>query len=551
MDRKQTITACAGLLLAGIAATGIVGWLSEHKKVEDLQSQMEELKKKEMRSAVDRSISAQMEEIANEQREISDEKREEALWQTRVANEMRERSEHERQNAIEAEKNAVASEKRAVEATSVAEKQRGVAEQQKALAEQQKALAEQQQKMAEHQRIQAEFSKRKADTLSYIALGRSLGSISTIQAQAGNSDIANLLGYASYLYTSRYRGDIYHPAVFQPLMQLSQSKVSWSEHLGAVMNLEYMPGQDNTLVSVSNYGEVILSERQGNRLQTKTLFKNNKYDFRDVIIDRNSGNIFAVSRTGHLVIIKKDLKTVNTIVLDRVEHPMRLHDLNEKSMLVIGEKALALIDLKQMVVAGVKQLPFRVTMGSRKEGLPLLFDDQGMMHLVKSLDSHDTQKVPVEGKVTAYCESKNTGVEAFGMSDGTIWLIDKAGRKQKLIGHRSRISKMKLNGRRLYSASYDGTVNLWIADKAKVEPMTLIESNSWIMHFNFDSTKNTFWMGDIKGNLTAVNISVPLMVETIRKKLKRDLTTEEWNFYIGKDVPYETFIGTQGKEATR
>ena len=543
--------ACAGLLLAGMAATGFIGWMSEHKKEEDLQAQMEEVKKKEMRSAVDRSVSAQMERIANEQREISDEKREEALRQTRVANEMRERSEYERQNAIEAERNAVASEQKALEAMSVAEKQRGVAEQQKALAEQQRALAEQQQQMAEHQRIQAEFSKRKADTLSYIALCRSLGSISTIQTQAGNDEIANLLGYASYLYTSRYGGDIYHPTIFQSLMQLSQSKVSWSEHLGAVMNLEYMPGRDNALVSVSNYGEVILSERQGDRLATTVLFKNNKYDFRDVIIDRNSGSILAVSRTGHLVVIQKDLKTVKTITLDKVEHPMRLHDLNEKSMLVIGEKALALIDMKHLAVGGVKQLPFRVALGSRKEGLPLLFDDQGMMHLVKGLDSYDTQKVPFDGKVTAYCESKNTGVEAFGMSDGTIWLMNKTGKRQKLIGHRSRVSKMKLNGRRLYSASYDGSVNLWITDREKVEPMPLIESNSWIMHFNFDSTKNTFWMGDIKGNLSAVNISVPLMVEAIRKKMKRDLTVEEWNYYIGQDVPFESFVGTQGKEGKR
>jgi hypothetical protein len=37
--------------------------------------------------------------------------------------------------------------------------------------------------MAEHQRIQAEFSKRVADTLSYVALGRSLGSLSVTQSQ--------------------------------------------------------------------------------------------------------------------------------------------------------------------------------------------------------------------------------------------------------------------------------------------------------------------------------------------------------------------------------
>ena len=168
------------------------------------------------------------------------------------------------------------------------------------------------------------------------------------------------------------------------------------------------------------------------------------------------------------------------------------------------------------------------------------------MHLVTGLDNISTENVPVPGTVTAYCESKNTGIEAYGMSDGTIWLIFKDGKRQRLLGHRSRISKMKLNGRRLYSASYDGKVNLWITDNEKVEPMTLIETKNWIMHFNFDSTKNTFWMGDAKGGLTAVNISVPIMVEQVKKKLKRDLTTEEWNYFIGQSVPFESFIN--GKE---
>ena len=70
------------------------------------------------------------------------------------------------------------------------------------------------------------------------------------------------------------------------------------------------------------------------------------------------------------------------------------------------------------------------------------------------------------------------------------------------------------------------------------------------MHFCFDSKKNTFWLGDVKGNITAVNISVPVMVETVKKKLKRDLTADEWNFYIGREVPYESFTGNRGKEAS-
>ena len=50
--------------------------------------------------------------------------------------------------------------------------------------------------------------------------------------------------------------------------------------------------------------------------------------------------------------------------------------------------------------------------------------------------------------------------------------------------------------------------------------------------------------------MTAVIISVPIMVDIIRKKLKRNLTTEEWNYYIGPNVPYESLVGNRGKEVT-
>ena len=242
MKKGTIITGCLAILLVGTAAAGYIGWMSESKKVKTLQAEIEAMKKQEQRSTVLRSVSAQMEEIANEQREISDEKREEALQQTKVANEMRLRSEIERQNALEAERYALASEKKAKEASAIADSQRLV---------------------AEHQRIQAIFSKNKADTLSYIALGRSLGSVSTLLAQAGNDEYAIPLSYAAYLYTSRYKGDIYHQAVFKPLMNASRSVNTWSEHTGAITDFTYMPGEENKLITLSNYGEIILCERQG------------------------------------------------------------------------------------------------------------------------------------------------------------------------------------------------------------------------------------------------------------------------------------------------
>ena len=195
------------------------------------------------------------------------------------------------------------------------------------------------------------------------------------------------------------------------------------------------------------------------------------------------------------------------------------------------------------MVVNTREFPFKVTTVSRYDYRPLLFDNQGRRHLVKGFYELETADVPFKGRVTAFASSKNTRQRAYGMSDGTIYLYnERTGKITKLEGHLSRISKMKLNGRRLFSSSYDGKVNLWITDNDKIEPMTLIETKNWIMHFNFDSTKNTFWMGDAKGGLTAVNISVPIMVESVKKKLTRDLTTEEWNYFIGQSVPYESFL---------
>ena len=222
------IVALAVIVVKGIKAQDLLATQNQ-----ELQEQLELLTKQEKRSTVMQRVNAQMEEIANEQREISDEQRENALQQTRVANEMRERSEIERQNAIIAERNAVASEKKALEASEVAEAQR---------------------QMADHQRIQAELSKRIADTLSYVALARSLGSLSSIQAQLGYTELSDLLAYSSYHFINRYQGDVYYPAIFQSLMTASQSKRSWSKHNGALMKCAYMSDKDDRMVTVSSYG---------------------------------------------------------------------------------------------------------------------------------------------------------------------------------------------------------------------------------------------------------------------------------------------------------
>ena len=522
VNKKVIIAIAAGLILAGTTAVGLMGWNSSNKEIDELKAQLSDLQRQEKRSAVLQSVSKQMEDIAYEQKKISDEQREEAVEQTKVANEMRQRSEIERQHAIQAQQQALESERMAINAYDMAESQRQVAEE----------------------------NRRTAETLSYLALGRSLGSLATTQLRAGNEEIGDLLSYASYLYTERYHGDVYYPAIYQALTLSSKSQNEWNRHSSAIPNLSFMPKSDKQLVSVSTYGEILYHELNGNQLKTTVLFKDKNYDFRDIYIHPANDGIYAISRNGYLYIkVGHDVKMLELPMLVKPFKLQLCHD--EQHLLLIGENSVAELDMNTNTIVATKDLDFKVVLTARVNHCPLLFDDKGLMHTVVSLQEIDSQKIPVTGQVTAFASSNNSGLQAYGMKDGTIYLYDKKGGIRRLVGHRSRISKLKIDGDRIFSSSYDGTINFWIASSEKMEPITLITNNSWVTYFTFDRSKNYLWYSDQDGNLSETLISVPMMVQRIKSKLKRDFTQNEWNYYIGEKIPYESFRSPKGKEGKR
>lgn len=109
------MTALTALTIGVVLLT--YGYVRSTQRNATLEAELRDLTEKEKRSAIMRSISSQMGEIAYQQKEISDEQRIEAQQQSRIANEMRMRSEIERQNALEAERNALEAERKAIEAS--------------------------------------------------------------------------------------------------------------------------------------------------------------------------------------------------------------------------------------------------------------------------------------------------------------------------------------------------------------------------------------------------------------------------------------------------
>ncbi len=518
--RTNIIIATTAVVLLASVIGAFTLYNHELSKNQELEKKLAELTAQEQHSAVMQRVNAQMEEIATEERRISDEQREAAEEQAKVAQQERRNAEEQRHKAERERRNALIAEQKAIESSKIAHNQRLIAEQ---------------------QRAEAELSKRITDTLSYQMLARSLANNAITQHQSGNHELADMLAYTAVMFAQRYHGDIQSSVVYQALAMTSQNKSVWNKHKGSVMDIAFYDNASNDFVSCSTYGEIMRHKLIDDKITSETLFSNSNYDFRDIYINRETKTIYAVSRNSSLFIIKdnKKLKIINV----NIPNLIRLEAIGNH-FIIFGERGMALFNPATTTIEKEKTLPYKIQSMGIIYGKPVLFDNQRQQHVVHSFDNIKTSPLPIsDGQVTAYAESKNKNTKAYGMSDGSIYFFNAQGKVTKLTGHRSRISKMKFNGHRLYTSSYDGVLNVWLTNQTKIEPMTLFTTNGWIINFTYDLKKTNIWTGDQKGNLTKALIAQPIMIQRLRNKLKRNMTLSEWEYYIGENVPYVEITG--------
>ena len=541
----------AALLLGGgcLAMTWL--YLSETKKTSELEQQLAELNKLERRHEIDKSIFDQTKDIATAQLEISQEQTKKAEDAAIEANKQKERAESEKQNALDAQAQAEL-------------------EKRKAELEKRKALDAE--KDAKEQRDEAETQRKAAETLRYLALARSLGSQSS-QIRSNDPEKADLLAYASYYFTNKYKqreSDLYNSAVFNALTEGSHTKQTWTEHKGATMAISFLEDEsdkEDRFVTASAYGEIKRHTfpEATKVLTTEDLYANSKYDFRDVYVS-DKGVIFALghtldlNHTSYLVVI--DGKNhIEEKLLSDIQNPIAICKFNESNdtLILVGTHGFVFYSMerKDLIAGTAKHCDFTIVSVAMKNHRPLLFDSQHRMRTIDGINKMGTpEKLPFDGQVTAYANSSKSGLEAFGTKGGIIYVRNmKTGELlPQLTGHESKVTRLRMNNQRIYSSSLDGKLNLWIINEnEKIEPLTLIKTNEWMMNFNFDRTKDRVWTGGQNGTLTKSLISIQKMVDKMEKEIlpkRKKFDDEDWNLYIGSDIEKMPLI-YEGKEGRK
>ncbi len=526
-------------VLAGVAAiscgvTYLVCNQAYEARTAELQEQISDLQKKELQAKVTQRVSEQMEDIAFQQKNISDKQREEAVRQSRIADMERGKAEIERGFAQQAQKKAVLA-----------------AEQ----ADQMRIMAVDQKEIATKNMMEAEKARAKADTLFYLSMGNSLAQSALAKGSVA-TDISRLLSYASWHYTKQYGGHENSDNVYKALLYSSNSTEKLNTALKGNVRCVDIIKIDGTrwILGLTDYGEVILCNDAG----VIRYFTVDNVPFRSMAMLTN-GRMAAMTSDGMVAVLEFSGARIPQM---KVTGMIRLGTGVWKDICAIGKdmlvatsnKSLTWINARLMAIKDIVSLESGLhALGFEEEtGMLHIFGTNGLHYVVSASNSNKCKRSDLKGikeLVTAFFHDKHNGTNILGTETGVIYVTDKGGNIiSTMTGHTGAITSIKAVNNSIVSTSYDHTMRFWsFAGMASIAESIEFRFDSWPLSFVVDEDSQMIWIGNEAGNMNRFCTSVTKNALATQALLRREFTQDEWNYYIGKSVPYRTFMKGGGK----
>jgi WD40 repeat protein len=120
-----------------------------------------------------------------------------------------------------------------------------------------------------------------------------------------------------------------------------------------------------------------------------------------------------------------------------------------------------------------------------------------------------------------------------------------------LSGHTSEIAEIRFNhsGNFLATASKDKTVRLWNLNRLKEQPIVLSDHSDWVWSVAFTPDDEQLLASihssveTVKGvehTIHAWPTKIPVMADILCGRVRRNISKDEWEIFVGDDLPYES-----------
>ncbi|GAB4024244.1 nSTAND1 domain-containing NTPase [Spirosoma koreense] len=490
-------------------------------------------------------ITGQQKRLTEEQRLIALREKKNAEDQQVIAVAAQRNAEKQKDLAQSAQKNAEAQQRIAQEAQRNAEQQKDLAQSAQVLAEQQKQIAVNAQQYAEQQR------------------GKAIAQTMAIQSYQMNENAADdlpaLLALEAYTLNLKNGGQTDNPDIFNALAKAADVRTVLRRHTDVVRAVAL---QGNVLASASDDGTIRLwvSDNPAQAPRSLTTPGRSLDGIRSVAFDKDGKNVFGGSERG--VLYRWEVAQP-----DEAPTGLKAHTAPVQALLTTpGQEQLISVSTNGNVRSWKLSANGIDSLQNIRTGLPVYcarLTPDGKRLMCGSTDGQilsfslaDLKKKPeviarreFGSRVTALAFSPDGSRLVTGNSAGLVYAWDLNGTEPAPTGvllsgrHTSTVNDIAFapNGKLLATCSSDWSIHLWNSGSLshQQQPIVINDFDSWVMAIRFTGDGKRLVAVGADKTVRIRNVDTPDLYAELLRKVRRNLTVDEWNKYIGKDIPYE------------
>jgi len=509
-----------------------------------------------------RKEAIEKEKLAVFERKKTEEQRKEAILQKKISEQQQQIAEQQKIITEEQRQYAVKQQFIAQEQTSVAIDQRQKADVARQEAVQAKDEADDQRKeavaqkiIADNEREKAEVSEKNTQRLRLLSIARSMAIQASQIFTTVKDDLPGLLAVQAYLFNKENGGVADNPDIYAALSTIVNDQVILRGHEDAVRSIA-MSKDGKILVSCSDDGNLFRwnPENPGVPPVMFKLPKSVKENFRTLLFTNDakfivagtfSGKIYILNlneTTGSVKVLSGHVSVVNSLALDPKRKQFASAGSDCKVFLwnfESGDFRKSLIDSAGSKINAVIFSP---------DGRFLLYGgSDGRLNMI-DIGQKDAKPITIftaAVPILSLAFTNDGHYLSAGFLNGSIQVWDMTNMDRKpleIIGrHFSGVTSMAFSndGSDLASSSYDRTIKIGNWKSAGMKPISIEKHDLWVYDILYTPDDKHLISCSADKTIRIFSTECSIMNDKLVKELKRNMTTEEWNKYVGADIPYE------------
>ncbi len=400
----------------------------------------------------------------------------------------------------------------------------------------------------------------KANRLLMLSIAQSL------EAKSEGIDDAQLAGLTAmqgYLYHKKYEGNKYDPYVFRglyySLAKLKGFNYNATRVPGNFKNKMYalsVSSNSSTFYTTGNDGRIF----QGNYLTQKVdklLYENKGYPNRVLALSKDEKYLVNGSDSSYLEIFNLAESSRPRVIEG---HTQLINDIkflpdNSGFISASADRTLRFTNHINGQSKNILTLPYDLkSIDISPDGKQLAGVSTNGNLIIVNLRDYSYKELVKEGpnRILSVVYHPSRPLLAYGVEvineqqkvvRGIVKLMDLDTHKVKeLSGHKSGIMDLEFSpdGLLLASAGLDRKLQMWVVDHENDLPILMDNNNGYVWDISFTKGSDFLIASCNDGEIRFWPTDPKMLAEQVCPKLKRNMTPEEWEIYVGNNIGYES-----------